>query len=163
MVLKLLGARKQMFWAFEKSIFQFFANFGVTKLKPFSGTVRQSLKNYLNQSLVIRGFLENGFQDTASSKTNVLSVWKGHFPVFRKFLSDEVENLFWEIRAKRLKLFKSKFGHGKLIGKWFWGYRDLKNECSERLIRAFFSFLQIFEWRSRNYFLGQWDKAFQTV
>ena len=156
MVLKLLGARKQMFWAFEKGIFQFFANFGVTKLKPFSGTVRQSVQTYLNQSLVIRSFLGNGFEDTVSSKTNVLSV-------FRKFLSDEVENLFWEIRAKRLKLFKSKFGHGKLLGKWFWRYRDLKRECSERLIRAFFSFLEIFEWRSRNYFLEQWDKAFQTV
>ena len=137
-----------MLWAFEKSIFQFFASFWVTKLKPFSGKVRQSVQNYLNQNLVIGSFLENGFEATLSSKTNVLSVWKEHFSVFCKFLSDEVETIFWESEAKCSKLFRSKFGHRKLLRKWFWSYLELKNECSERLKRAFFSFLQIFEWRS---------------
>ena len=221
MVLKLPGAWKRMFWAFEESIFQFFANFWVTKLKPFSGkvrqriqnylnqnlvirtflengfeatlssktsipsvwkehfsvfcrflsheveivsgTVRQSVENYLNQNLVIGSFLENGFEDTGSSKTNVLSVWKGHSSVLRKFLSDEVEAAFWESETKRSKLFKSKFGHRKLLRIWFWRCRELKNECSESLKRVFSSFLQIFEWRSWNCSLGNWRKAFKTI
>ena len=163
MVLKLPRARKRMFWAFEEGIFRFFANFWVTKLKPFSGKARQSFQNYLNQDLVLGSFLENGFEDTLSSKMNVLSVWKGHFSVFCNFLSSEVETLFWESEAKRSRLFKSKSGHGKLLTKWFWSYLDLKNECSEYLKRAFFSFLQIFEWRSWNHFLGKWGKAFKTI
>ena len=93
MVLKLPWAQKRMLWAFEKWIFQFFANFWVTKLKPFSGKVRQSIQNYWNQNLIIGSFLENGFEATLSSKTNVVSVWKVHFSVFCKFLSDEL-NLF---------------------------------------------------------------------
>ena len=93
MVLKLPWAQKRMLWAFEASIFQFSANFWVTKLKPFSGKERQSVQNYWNQNLVIGSFLENGFDATLSSKANVVSVWKVHFSVFCKFLSDEL-NLF---------------------------------------------------------------------
>ena len=152
-----------MFWALEKCIFQFFANFWVTKLKPFAGKVGQGVKIYWNQNLVKRTFLENGLGETLSSKANLLSVWKNHFSVFCKFLSDEVETIFWESEAKRSKLFKSKFGYRKLLRKWFWSYIELKNECSERLKRAFFSFLQIFEWRSWNHFLGKWGKAFKTI
>ena len=152
-----------MFWAFEKNIFQFFANFWVMKLKPFSGKLRQNAQIYLIQTLGTITFLENGFGTTLSSKTNVVSVWKEHFLVFCKFLSYEVETIFGESEAKRLRLFKSKFGHKKLIRKWFRSYLELKNECCERLKRAFFSFLQVFEWRSWNHFQGKWDKAFQTV
>ena len=39
------------------------------------------------------------------------------FFTFCKFLSDEVETIFRESEAKRLKLFKSKFGHRKLLRK----------------------------------------------
>ena len=163
MVLKLPLAQKRMFWEFEKDIFQFFANFWVTTLKPFSGKVRQSAQNYLNQKSVVGSFLENGFEATLSSKTNVLTVWKKHFSMFWKFLSDEVETIFRESEAKRSKLFKSKFGHRKVLRKWFWNYLELKNECPERLKKTFFSFLQIFEWRSWNHFQGKWDKAFKTI
>ena len=97
MVLKLPWAQKRILWAFEKVIFQFFANLWVTKLKPFSRRVKQSVQNYLNQNLVIGSFVEKGFEATLSSKINALSIWKGHFSVFRKFLSDEVESLFWEL------------------------------------------------------------------
>ena len=151
-----------MFWAFEKGIFQFFPNLLVTKLKPFSGKVRQSVQNYLNQNLVIGSFLENGFGPTLSAKTNVLSVWKGHFSVLCKSLSDEVETVFYESKAERSKLFKSKFGHRKRLRKWFWSYLELKNECSKRLKREFFSFLQIFDRRRWNRFLGKWDNAAKT-
>ena len=126
---------------FEKGIFEFFANFWVTKLKLFPGKVRQSVPNYLNKNLVIRSFLENGFETTLSSKRNVLSHWKGHISVFWKVLINKVEIIFWESEAKRSKLFKSKFGHRKLPRKWFWSYLELKNECCEGLKRAFFRFL----------------------
>ena len=162
MVLKLPWAQKRIFWAFEKCISQFFPNFWVTKLKPFSGKVRQSIQNYLNQNLVIGSFLENGFEATLSSKTNVVSVWKVHFAVFCKFLSDEFGTIFWESEAKRTKLFKSKFGHKELLRKWFWSYLELKNVCCECFKRAFFSFLKIFEWRSWNRFLGKRGNAAKT-
>ena len=165
MVLEQAWVQKRMLLAFKKSIFQFFANFWlwVTQLKQFSGKVRQSVQTYLNQNLVIGIFLENRFGTTLSSKTNILSVSKGHFSVFCKFFSDEVETTFWESEAKRSKLFKSKLGHRKLLIKWFWSYLELKNECSERLKRAFFSFLQIFEWRSSNRFLGKRGIAAKNI
>ena len=116
-----------------------------------------------NQNLVRRSFLENRFAATFRSKTNVLSVWKGNFSVFYKFLSNEVETIFWESEAKHSKLFESKFDHRKLLIKWFWSYLELKNECSERLKREIFSFLQIFKWQSWNHFLGKWGKALKTI
>ena len=85
--------------------------------------------------------------------------WKGHFSGFCKFLSDEVETIFWEREAKRSKLFKSRFDYRKLLKKWYWSYLELKNECSDRLKRTFFSFLQIFEWRRWNRFLGKRDNS----
>ena len=114
-----------VFSGFEKGIFQFFANFWVIVLKPFSEKVIQSVQNFSNQNLVISSFLENGFGATLSSKTKVLSVWKKHFSFLGKFLSDEVETVFWESEAKRSKLFKSKFGPRKLLRKWFWRNLEL--------------------------------------
>ena len=163
MVLKIPWAQKRIFWAFEKGIFQFHANFWVTKFKPFSGKFTLSVQNYLNQNLATGIFLENGFEATWSPKTNVVSVWREHFSVLCKVLSDEVETLLWEIHAKGSKPFKWKFGHRKLLGNRFWSYLELKNEYSERLKRAFFSFLQIFEWQSWNPFLGTSRKAFKTI
>ena len=127
------------------------------------GKGRQILQDNLNSKLVIGSFIENDFEATLSSQTNVLSVWQGHFSIFCKVLSDEVETVFWESEAKHEQLFKSKFGHRKLLRKWFWSYLELKNECSERLKRAFFGFLQIFEWLSWNHFLRKWDKTSKTV
>ena len=98
----------------------------MTKLKPFSGKVRQSDQNFLNQNLGVGSFLENGFEATFSSKTNVLSIWKKHFSIFWKCLSDEVETIFRESEAKRSKLFKSKFGRRKFVRKWFWSYLSSK-------------------------------------
>ena len=113
-------------------------------LKPFAGKVTQSVQSYLNENLVIGSFLENGFEATLSSKTKVVSLWKGHFSVFCKLLSGEVETIFWESHAKRPKRFKSKFGHTKLLGKRFRNYLETKNEGCERLKGAFFSFFQTF-------------------
>ena len=127
----------------KRVCFRFFANFWVTKLKPFSEKMKQSVPKYLNQNLVIASFLENSFQGTLSSKTNVLSISKGRFLVYCRFLSDEVETIFCESEAKRLKVFKSRFGHMMLLRNWLWSYLELKNECSERFKMAFFSFLEV--------------------
>ena len=62
--------------------------------------------------MVVGNVLENGFEATLGSETNVVNVWKGHFSVFRKLLSDEVETIFWESKAKRSRLLKLKFGRG---------------------------------------------------
>ena len=163
MVLKLPWAQKWLFSDFEKSNFQLFANFWVTKLKPFSGNLTQSVQNSLNSDLVITNFLEDDFEGALSSKTTVLSVWKGHFSVFCKFFSDEVKTVLWESEEKRSKLFKSKIDHTKLLRKWFSNYLELKNECSERLKRAFLSGFQTFECRSWNPFLEKWGKALKTI
>ena len=120
------------------SIFQVFVYFWVAKLKSFSGKVRQSVQISLNQNSFTGSFLENGFEVTLSSKTNVVSVWIEHFSVFCKLLSDEVEIIFWKSETKRSRLFKSKFGHRKLIRKWFWSCLELKKKCSERLKKVIF-------------------------
>ena len=159
MPVKLPWAGKRMFWGFEKTIFQFFANLWVTKLKPFSGKVGESVKIYLNQNLFRRTFLENGFGATLSSKANLLSVWKNHISVFGNFLNEEVETIFKECEAKLSKLFKSKFGHRKLLRKLFWSYLYLKKERPERLKKRFSIFLQIIERRNWNHFLGKWGKV----
>ena len=138
MVLKLPLNQKRMFWPFEKDIFQFFANCWVAKLKEFSGKVTQSIQNILNWNLVTGSFLENYLEAISSSKTNVLSVGKGLFSVFCKFLSDEVETISWESEPNRSKLFKSRFGQRNLLIKWFWRYLDLKNGLCEHFKRFFF-------------------------
>ena len=110
-----------------------------------------------------KSFLENGFEAILSSKTSFVCIWKEYFSVFCRFLSDEVETIFRELEVKRSKLFQSKFGTRKLLRKWFWSYLELRNKSCVCLKRAFLSFLQLFEWRSWNDFLGKWDKAFKTI
>ena len=39
-----------------------------------------------------------------------------HYSVFFKLLSDELETVYWESKTEP---FKFKFGHRKLLGKWF--------------------------------------------
>ena len=74
MVLKQSWSQKRMFWAFEKVIFQSFANIWERKFESFSAKVRESIENCLNQKLAIGNFLGNGFEATLSSKKNVLCV-----------------------------------------------------------------------------------------
>ena len=152
MSLTLPWSQKRMLWAFGKGILQFFASFCMTKLKSLSGKVKQILQSYLNQNLVIERLLENSFEATLKSKTNVVSIWKGRFWIFCKFWSDEVETILRKSEPKRSKLFKSKFGHRKLLRKWVWSYLDLKSEFLEPWVRAFYSFLQVSTWPSWNHF-----------
>ena len=65
---------------------------------------------------------------------------------FQKSIFQAFPN-FWVRKLKHIS------GDRNRLRKWFWSYLQLKNECSERLKRSFFSFLQIFEWRSGNHFL----------
>ena len=137
-------------WVLQNSIFQFFENVWMTKLKTFSEKLRQRVQNCLTHSLVKGRFL----------KTNVLRFWEGHFSVFCKFLSVEVETIFWKREAMRSTLFRLKSGHRKLLRKEFWSYLEFKNKFSERWKRAFFSFLQILEWLNWNRFLESTVKRF---
>ena len=114
-----------MLWVFEKSIFQLFASVWVTKLKSIFGKVTESVETFFNQNLALGSFLEDGFEAILSSKMNVLNIWKDQFWVFCKFLSDEVEVLFWQSGGKRSKLFKSKPGHRKLPRKRSWAQKRL--------------------------------------
>ena len=130
MVLKLPWAEKRMFWAFEESIFQFFADFWVTKLKPFSRKERKSVQDYLNQNLVLGSLLENGFEATLSSKRNVVSVWKGYFSVFCRFLSDKVETILWESEAKLQNYLNHNSVVGSLLENGFEATLSLKTNVS---------------------------------
>ena len=64
-------------------------------MKLFSGKTTQSLKlKLLKSKLVIAGILENGFEATSRSKTNVLSIPKWHFFFFfSNFFIDEIETI----------------------------------------------------------------------
>ena len=124
----------------------------------------RNLRNYFNQNFVIGSFFKNAFEATLIWKTTVVSPGKMNFSVFCNFLSDEVESIFWESeKAKCSKLFKSKFGHLKLLIKWFCSYLELKNQSSQRFKKPFFKFSQIFEWRSWHDFLEKWSKLFRTI
>ena len=146
---------KRMFWGFDSGVFHFFSNFWVTKLKQFSGKARKSVQNILTQNFFILSFLENRFEATLSSKTNVLSIWQWVFSPFPKFLGEEVQTAFEENKAKRQVLFKSKVVHRKLFRTWFWSYLIVKNECSERLAMTFFTFFPNFRNSKLKPFFGK--------
>ena len=73
--------------------------------------MRQDIKNCLNQNLVTGTFLEIGFEDSLSSRPNVVDIWIQIFLVFCKFLIDELDTIFWESEERHQKLLKSKSGH----------------------------------------------------
>ena len=56
----------------SKGHFADFCKYLRDEVQQFSGKVRQSVENCLNQNLFIGSFLENGFEATFSSKTNVV-------------------------------------------------------------------------------------------
>ena len=153
------------FQAITKVIFQFFSKFLSDKVETIFWEGEAKHSKLFNQHLVIGSFLENGFEATLSSKTNVLRIWKEHFSFFCNFLSDKVETIFWESEANRSKLFKSKFGHRKLFRKCFWSYLELKNEflvCLRRLFVANFwvTKLKPFTGKARQYCKNFFDKVY---
>ena len=92
-----------MLWVFQKFLFWFFPKFGMTKLKPFSGKVRQTIQNYINQILVMGNFWENRFEATLSWKMNLLS-WKTMFWVFENVIFQ----FFPKLWGTKLKPFSEK-------------------------------------------------------
>ena len=146
MVLRLSGAQKRMLWVFQKFLFLFFQSFHWRSWNHFLGEsgkpFRTILIKFWSWKLFRKWFwsyleLKN---ESSKLKNNVLGVWKCHFSVFSKTLRDAIETIFWNSVAKRSELSKSKLGHRKLLGKWFWSYLELKKKCCERLKRSFFSF-----------------------
>ena len=121
---------------FEKSMFPFFCKFLSDKTETVFWENEAKRSKVFKSKFGHRKLLRKYFQGTLSSKTNVLSISKGHFLVFCRLLSDELE-------TKRLKVFKSRFGHMMLLRNWLWSYLELKNECSERFKMAFFSFFEV--------------------
>ena len=126
------------------------------------GKVKQSIKNCLNQNLVLGTFLENGFEASLSSKTNVLSVWKWYFSVFSNFWVTNLKPFSGKVRQN----IKNCLNQNLIIGDFldfFWSFLALKNKYCRRLKITWFSFLQIFDWRSWNHCLGKWGKVFKTI
>ena len=134
MVLKVPWAQKQLLRAFEKGIFQFFASFWVTKLKP-SSCHRKCLKEWFWSFLQLK---KEYSQRLKRSFFNFLQIFK--WRSWNGFLG---------------------VGHRKLLRKWFSRYLELKNEYSECFKRSVFSIFQIFEWQSWNNFLGKWASVWK--
>ena len=111
----------------------------MTNLKPFSGKARQSLQDHLNSKLFIGTFLENGFESTLRSKTNVLSIWKDKFLVFCNISVTRLKPFYGKVRKNIKKLLKWKSGIRNLLRKYFWSFFELKNQYCGRLIIAFLS------------------------
>ena len=131
--------------------------------KIFFGKAKQSVKNCLNEHLVIWNFSKICFEVTLRSKTNVLSIWKWHFSVFCKFLRDEVETFLGGRRGAALKNFlNEKFVHLKLLINFFWSYLEVKNGRPEHLEITYFKLLQSFEWQCQNRFLGKRAEVSKT-
>ena len=145
-----------------KRHFSVFVNSWVMKLKPFSGKARQSLQDQLNSKLVIVSFIGNGFEVTMSWKTNVLRVWNGHFSVFCNIWVRKLKPFSRKVRQNVQNYLNQNLVIGSFLENGFATTLSPKANVLSVLKRAFFNFLEIFEWRSWNRFLGKWDWAFKT-
>ena len=128
-----------------------FFSFWVTKLKLFS---------YI---LGTRTFLENGFQATLSSKANVLNAWKKDFPVICKFLSDEVKPFSGKGRQTEAIYLNQSFVIQTSLEHGFEATLISKTTVLSVWKKHFPFFLQMFEWRSWNHFLGKWGKVLKSI
>ena len=143
--------------SFKKTCSSFLPIFEWLSWNLFSGKSRQSLQDYLNSKLVIRSFLENGFEATLGSKTNVLSIWKGEFLVFYNFWVTKLKPCFGKVR----QIIKNSLNQNLVIGNFL--KNDFEASLSSKTNSVGIWKLQIFNWRSWNHFLGKWDKMRQTI
>ena len=93
----------------------------------WSNLENKTIKNecsepFRNPNLIIRSISENGFEALLWWKTNVLNFWNWHFPVFCKFLNDEVETVFWESETVLRKIFVYSLIFWELFRKCFSAY-----------------------------------------
>ena len=151
-----------MFWPFENGIFQLFCKFLSDKVE----TVFRESKTEPSRPFKFKVGHRKLFRKWFWSDLRIKNEYSEHFEreifSFLQFLSDEVETIFWKSEAKHKKLFKSKFGHRSFLRKWFWTFLELKNKYCGHLKITWFSFLQIFDWRSWSNFLRKWGKTWKT-
>ena len=164
MVLQLPWAQKRMFWAFWKGHFSIFWKF----LNDAVETVFWESETEPSRPNKFKDGHSKLFRKWFWSNLEVKDEYSEHlereiFRVFFQFLSDQIEMIYWKSKAKHQQFFESKFGHRNLLIKWFWSFPELKNQYCGRLKTAFFQFLQVFDWRSWNHFMGKWDKMFKKI
>ena len=131
--------------------FPFFCIFLSDKVEPFPGKSRKSIQNCLNSKFVIESILEKDFGATLRSIVNVLSIRKSHFSLFGRFLSDKVENIFWECFQNYLN---SKFVVASILEYSFQAtFMPKMNFLS--VLRCHFSFFGAFGVRKLKLFSGK--------
>ena len=96
-----------------------------------------------------------------TQKTNVMNLWKWHFSLFCKFLSNEVETLFWNSEVKPSKLFKSNIGHRKNFRNGL--ETTLRWKTNVLRVQKWLFFLANLKWRSWNHFWWKQGKDFKTI
>ena len=171
---KVILSSYQIFWAFEKGISH--SNRDEVQI------VFQEREAKLSRPLLMGSILENGLKANFRSYSISRAFQNRIFHFFADFSATKWGK--WGKLSKKSKIFKfdgfeatlrskanvvnlvkcfwSNLFWRNLPRKWFWSYLELKNECYESLKTTFFSFLQVFEWRNWNHFLGKWGKAFKT-
>ena len=119
-------ANVQSLW---KKHFRRFCKFLSHEVETISRKSETKRSNLFNKIFGHRKLRENDFEGILSSKSNDLSFWKQHFPVFCKVFDDKVETIFGGSEGKRSKLFKSKFDHSKVfrknVLKLFWAQKQM--------------------------------------
>ena len=145
------------------AFFSFFANFWVTKLKVFSGKVRKSVQNYLNQTLVIRSISENGFEATWRSEKMFWTFGNWIFTFFCEFLSEELKSFIGKVRQSVKNCLNQNFFIWAFSENGFEATLKSKANCYQSLKIAFFRPLQIFDWQCWHPYKGKWGKALKTI
>ena len=85
MISKLLWSKTRIFWAIKKGAFFSFLKDFEWRIWTASWKKEAKRQKLFKSKFIIRTFLENGFEATLSSKTNVMSIRKGHFSFFVHF------------------------------------------------------------------------------
>ena len=111
----------------KNGIFHFFADFWVTKLKPFTGKARENVENCFNPNLVI--WIQVEYSECL----------KKTFSNFLQISSLQVEAVFLKSKANLSKLFKFKVGRRKHLIIWFCNYLEVRTEISKCLKKDYFS------------------------
>ena len=143
MILKFPWAQEPILWPFENSIqFLVRCKFLIDEVETISWESEAKYPKLFKSKLGHRKLLRKWFWSCVELRSECSERLKKTFFSFCKFLSDEVETVFWESETEPSRSIKFKVGHSKLYRKWLWSYHELKNECFARLKWTFFSFLQ---------------------
>ena len=150
----------QMFWAFENRFFCTFFSEQVENV--FRESKARLCKSEVGHRKHSRKLFWNYLEVKSKCTTEPLK--KAIFSFFVHFWAMKLKPLTVKAKPSVQKSLNPKLimVHGKHFRKCFQS-NPVKPECSELLKRAFFSFLQIFEWWSWNQFLGKWSKEFKTI